>query len=505
MGNPYRLDSSRFATLATLNAHFLSSTACLPTFKEERAMHIQPVRGLRSVFSLALFFILCCGVAIAPRAVTAAPPEGSSGVRLIDGGQPSDAQNGPAAVEPPTTTKLLEEKPAADDKDTNKETPTPVPEPRQTGAVELEAPSLHGVTPGVTNMEEMDKAWGAAKEIRKQDDMTMRLYEVAGFPHVEASCRDGKVLSIVIRLEKDAPPDFVAQRLGMAKIEPVLISNELGELLGQAYPERGVLFLFEPGGTVTKPSMKVNSIVLEPIAPSRSCCAGNESRRPSGRQPARSRRGREASARERPGAVAALPRAGILRRIRQGGQRRDRGDSSGAARDPRYHATRAQARAQAGMLQEATEEAKQTIELAKQRPHVQARAFCLLGDVAASGPQARLQAGPGLSHAGREIGDAPLTGSEHPAVRIAAEEVALDAHMGAARHRLEQHATEKEKAVGVWLDKASDFAEQLIQQRGTQFGVSLPLERACPAACVGLAASFRRLPGSIRRWKTARA
>ena len=57
----------------------------------------------------------------------------------------------------------------------------------------------------------------------------------------------------------------MAQQLELTNVRPVLVSNELGEILGQVYPERGVLFAFEPSKEPGKASMNVAQIILEPI------------------------------------------------------------------------------------------------------------------------------------------------------------------------------------------------------------------------------------------------
>ena len=58
----------------------------------------------------------------------------------------------------------------------------------------------------------------------------------------------------------------MAQQLDLAKIQPVLVSNDLGEILGEAFPERGVMLAFEPGPEPGKPSLKVTHIMLEAIS-----------------------------------------------------------------------------------------------------------------------------------------------------------------------------------------------------------------------------------------------
>ncbi len=107
---------------------------------------------------------------------------------------------------------------------------------------------------------------GRTKEIHKQGKTLMQLHSVEPFHRVEASCSGGKVVSIIIRFDKAFPANTVAQQLQLSKVQPVLICNELGEILGQSYPERGVLFSFEPSDTPAKPSMKVSHIILEALS-----------------------------------------------------------------------------------------------------------------------------------------------------------------------------------------------------------------------------------------------
>ncbi len=94
----------------------------------------------------------------------------------------------------------------------------------------------------------------------------MELYSVEPFKRVEVNYADGNVSSIVIRLDRSFPADAVAKQLDLTAIRPVLVVNELGEVLGRAYPERGVLLSFEPSNKPGKASMKVSEIILEPIS-----------------------------------------------------------------------------------------------------------------------------------------------------------------------------------------------------------------------------------------------
>ena len=93
----------------------------------------------------------------------------------------------------------------------------------------------------------------------------MQLHSIEPFHRVEASCTDGKVTSIIIRFDKAFPASIVAKQLDLTKVQPVFIANEMGEILGQAYPERGVLFSFAPSDTPGKPSLKVSHMILEAL------------------------------------------------------------------------------------------------------------------------------------------------------------------------------------------------------------------------------------------------
>ena len=141
-----------------------------------------------------------------------------------------------------------------------------MPDSKYLGPAEIEVTSFHGITPGASTRDDVEKAWGKPKESRKLDSGLMQLYSVDPFPRVEvAYSGDNKVTSLVIRFEHGFPAAQVAEQLELSKVQPVLVSNELGEVLGQSYPERGVLFSFEPATDPSKALKKVTHIVLEPI------------------------------------------------------------------------------------------------------------------------------------------------------------------------------------------------------------------------------------------------
>ena len=142
----------------------------------------------------------------------------------------------------------------------------PIPDAMESGPVSIEAASFKGVVPGTSSKTDVESAWGKPKETARPNGTLVQLYSVEPFNRVEVNYDGDKVSSVIVRFDRAFPADLIAKQLDLATVRPVLVSNELGEVLGLAYPERGVLFAFEAGKDPSKPSMKVTQLVLEPIS-----------------------------------------------------------------------------------------------------------------------------------------------------------------------------------------------------------------------------------------------
>ncbi len=339
----------------------------------------------------------------------------------------------------------------------------PVPDSKYLGPAEIEVTSFHGITPGTSNRDDVEKAWGKPKDSRKLDTGMLQLYSVDPFPRVEvAYSADNKVSSLVIRFQRGFPAAQVAEQLELTKVQAVLVSNELGEVLGQSFPERGVLFSFEPATDPSKALKKVTHIVLEPISAEpfvlraetnidvRPEFSLNDAERAIKLQPANARaqwlRSRALTALgQHDQAVIAATEAVRLQ-----------------PRDARYQVTNAEALQQTGHIAEAAAEAEKAIALSEQRPHVRARAICLLGDLKGSGPHPDHKLALQLHTQALHAADA-LISDKHPAIRVAAKEVLLDAHLGALQDIAWGSWREKEHSAENWIAKAADIAQDLIK------------------------------------------
>ncbi|NQU22205.1 MAG: tetratricopeptide repeat protein [Candidatus Nealsonbacteria bacterium] len=385
-----------------------------------------------------------------------------------------------AAEEPSATV-------APDTPDTGAEQPLePIPEATSAGPVEIEAASFKGVEPGITTLAQVGEAWGAPREMRKQDANTLvQLYAVEPFEQVEVTYFKETVASVIIRFNRAFAANAIAQQLELTAIRPVLISNDLGDILGQVYPERGVLFSFLPAKEAGKATMQVGQIILESVTAEPFVLRAETVLET---QPELSRRDLEQALKLQPDNARAhwllcrvLVAIGEPAKAEAAGTRAVELEPGNA----RYRITRAQLLAQQGRLAEAVRETRQAIEASQKRPHVEARALCLMGDLVASGSrpdykraiQYHIEA---VSSAGK------LATSRHPAVRLAAKEVLINAHLGAAHDVAWGSWKEKNKAVTRWLAGAEAVAAELVDNEGGSPEHQFRVNTRALAACVGV-------------------
>jgi tetratricopeptide (TPR) repeat protein len=245
----------------------------------------------------------------------------------------------------------------------------------------------------------------------------------------------------------------------------VLVSSELGEILGEAFPERGVLFSFEPAKEPGKATMSVTQIILEPISAEAFTLRAETNL---DNDPDSALADLEQSLK----LVPSDARANWLRAkvLASKGQidKAAASASQAVASDPvnsHYQLTYAQILNQSGKYAEAVAAAKQVLEAKDNREHVKAQALCLLGDLAATGPEHDYRAAMAYHAEAIKTAD-PLASSPHPAIRLAAKEVLIDAHLGAASDIAWGKWKQKETAVPKWLGRASAFADEMIANDG---------------------------------------
>ncbi|MCC6127107.1 MAG: hypothetical protein IT426_19270 [Pirellulales bacterium] len=338
----------------------------------------------------------------------------------------------------------------------------PVPDSDLSGPAPLEAASFNGVTPGQTTLAEVEKAWGSPKEMFKQNEQMTQLYSIEPFDRIEVGFEKEKVASIIVRFQKPFAAEKIAQQLDMAAVKPVLIANDVGEVLGQSYPERGVLFAFEPSAEKTVPSYKVTHIVLEPIAAEPFVLRAEtvfDSRYD------RSLLDLRVALTLQPDCARAHWLTARIFAAQEQFEKAEAAAAEAARLEPnnvRYCITHAQILGQMGRLREALAEIRQAFDSAAEQPHLRAKALCLQGDLTASGPKPDYRQAIGYHAQALRAADRAAA-DVHPAVRRTAKEALVDAHLGSAHDIAWGDWKDKEKAVTLWLKRAAAIAEDLMK------------------------------------------
>ncbi|MBN1590671.1 MAG: hypothetical protein JW888_14250 [Pirellulales bacterium] len=341
----------------------------------------------------------------------------------------------------------------------------PIPEAENSGPPKVETAGFNGITPGRSTLAQVTSKWGPPKEVRKDEGTLIHRYVLEPFDQVEVNFSGETVASIVVRLQQTFPAKAVAEQLQLAAIRPVLVSNELGDILGQVYPERGVLFAFQQNHEPGKPSMKVTEIVLEPVSADSFVLRAETNLQSNFKQ----------NVHDLDEAIKLAPnnaRAHWLRaRVLTAMGRLDEGVAASRraialdAENARFRVTHAQILDQAGHRKEAIAETATAITMSDERPHVKARAQCLMGDLLGEGADPDWETALKFHIAAIKTAD-PLAVNRHPAIRLAAKEVMIDAHLGAANDIAWGRWGGKEKAFAEWTRRASAFAEELIANDG---------------------------------------
>ena len=329
-----------------------------------------------------------------------------------------------------------------------------------------EAASFAGITPGESKVEQVEKVWGAPAEVVRQDGLAVHRYKVAPFERVEVVFTGDKVTTIIVRLDTPIPADKLAKELQIDNIAPVFVSGEMGEILGQSFPERGVLFAFsQKTPTTDGPGNPVTEIVLEPLGPDPFVLRA-ESRLDS--HFAENLHDLELAIKYAPNHARALwLYSRVLCAV---GRTQEAVTAIKKAikidgKNAQYRITYAQILEQVGQQAEAIKQATAAVEYSTKYPHIKARALCLLGDLYNMAAQPDMKKALEYHMAAIKAVE-PILSNRHPAIRKIAKEVAIDAHLGAASDIAWGKWTKKGKAVDRWTALAAAFAEELVANDG---------------------------------------
>jgi tetratricopeptide (TPR) repeat protein len=344
-------------------------------------------------------------------------------------------------------------------------------------ALAIDQMAFKGITPGNSTSDELTKQWGEGVKSAGQDGHLV--YKIEPYRRVEVTMADGKVAVIAVRLEKPFEPDALAKQLHLGDSVSVTVYDDAGAPLGQAIPERGILLSFAPETKL------VTQMLLEPID------AEPFVLRAAAQAEAAPRR----ALRDLDYALSLDPRSAKAHAIRAqiltaAGRNDDALRSIQAAieLDPKelsHSLTKAEILGRLDRHAEAITIAKGALAETSLSPLLKARALSLLGDLLAEGPDHDYKEAIEL-HLSAIKAAQPLVVDRKPQVRREAKRIIVEAHLGAACDIGMGAWQQKEQTAARWINRADDFAKDLIKNDEGDSGLRVHVARRALDARVGI-------------------
>ena len=338
---------------------------------------------------------------------------------------------------------------------------------------------FNGIQPGKSTTADVKRVWGDPIETIEEQNGATYVYSVKPFERIEITLIDDLVDSILIHLERPFDLTTLTGRLQLDDVEAVDVADDLGEAMGQSFPERGVLFSFAPGDSLRQVSqIFLESIDSEPfVLRVKSHLHGPYTRNLDDLKLA---------IRLDPNfAEAYWLKAKILLAIGEIGEAEKAAATSVEIDDmPEYRLTWAACLAEQGNYHQAVLEIKDVLNLANLPPVIQARGLVQMGDLVASADARNYVAALKLHTQAIGIAD-PLALDRRVAVRRAAKEILIDAHLGVAHDIGWGNWRQKETIVPKWIDRASAFTEEMIDNEQGSLELRLRITQRALAALAG--------------------
>jgi tetratricopeptide (TPR) repeat protein len=354
-------------------------------------------------------------------------------------------------------------------------------------AIEHEPVKFQGVTAGRTTKSELVAAWGEPAESSNVDEGALLLYNIEPFAAVEAVVdSDDVVATIKVTLAAPLEPGKLAEQLSLNQFEPVTVLDDEGRPLGQAFPERGVLFMYDGADADALPVQKtrppmVSQVAIQPLDPSAFALRAENHLRGPYEQPIE----------DLTTALALDPSFSqahwLLAEIYLTTGQADSADSEAAAAcdlEPEnavYQLRRGQTLALLGEYDNAVHTVRAILDRPDIKPIVRAQALYEMARLASMGDvQIASKAIPFHTRA-IEIADHEAI-SQDAKTRRAAKQLLIESHLAVAEEIARQAFNQKVESLSLWVGRASGLAEEFIANDGGSVELRLMIAQRALAA-----------------------
>jgi tetratricopeptide (TPR) repeat protein len=312
-----------------------------------------------------------------------------------------------------------------------------------------EVMQFKGIRPGISRISDVAKAWGAPQRIERQDTMLRHIYPCERFKRAEITYYQDKVLSIVLQLERPAGVHELLEQLDLLRYEPVEVVTSAGKLVGLSIPERAAALSFVPGHRDEVSHVVFDCPDSQPfvlraasrLADNYTLCLDDLAC---------------ALALDPQNAEALALKATVLLRLGQAHEAAAVIEKTAPrdAESARQLLVQSKVLSELGQYDQALEVAQRALAGCQRDVVLKARVICELADQLAAGPRRDYKSALDLHVQAIQLVE-PLASDPRQAVRQAAREIRLDAHLAAANDIAWGDWKSKETVVPKWLDRAN--------------------------------------------------
>ena len=338
--------------------------------------------------------------------------------------------------------------------------------------------SFQGIKPGVSSIKDVVSLWGEPLEKDHDGDQEVHLYSTDAMRHIEVTFRKGIVRAIAILLDEPFPEDQVREVLRdeLQKGKAVLIPSEDGSMIGEVFPEKGVLFLFAPEDA-QRTGLWVTQIGIEPVTAEPFVLRAEASMTENPSESLRDLLDATRLDSKDPKAHWLLAQVQLLQ-----------GDIDAALLNceqairldetrPAYHITLAKIYIQMNHSEKAKQYLEETLMVSDRYPHEKVQAMTILGDLYRTGARPDYEAA--IEYHAEAIRLASLLQNHgNPTIRLSAKETLFQAHLGTARDIAWGQWNDKETAIYKWLERAKDIADDPELKKTKRISADFPLQLA---------------------------
>lgn len=362
--------------------------------------------------------------------------------------------------------------------------------PQESNSEVAEAPLDHhpsnflGLTPGVSNEEAALAALGKPLSTTSEGGVKSVRFGSETFKQVKVDVVEGVLETITLILHRPLPTKDVIAELGLTSFEPGLVTSADGYVLGQVFPERGVILEF---AQAENGSAEVDQITLERIQAEPFLLRAMEDKSHL----------YDSAFRDLDVALKLDPnepraywlKANLLCELgRQVSALRAADEAIRLdSLAPGYHLTRAKILLAMGKHAEASRVVSAILAMTDLPSHAKARALSQQAELLASGPHPDFDKGVEVFRLAIQEASS-FAEDGRPSMRRLARRVLIESHLGVARCIAWGQLEDAEKASAQWNERARLLAETAVGDEDMSDDIWLTVHRSIMSTHLGLAA-----------------